>query len=356
MPRIAIDCRFASSPSGLGRFTRELVPALLARRDSWEYVLIVRDAHEEWIPSNANVIAFPAPHYSFKEQFALPSLLKKEKIDLLFSPQFNVPFFLSVPFVCTVHDFILHRYPNQASFLKRIAYRLLMKRSVTRAKKIMTISEFTRGELRSLYGERAFGRTVLAYPGVSPLFSRTAPDETEKVLRKHDLQPGYLLYVGNAKEHKQVPLLIRAFEKLNDPSAHLVLVASGKEARSLTLPSNVRLLQDVHDQDFPALYTAAAGCVSASACEGFGLPFAEAFACGCPVAAFRVTSIPEVTGDLAILTEPDEQAMSDAMRRLLDRQPDDARRQELRRASERFTWTECANKIAAVFQTALSGV
>ncbi len=94
MARIGIDCRFASAFGGLGRYTRELVTAMLKTEESLnEYVLFVQDPTEEWlrgISEKHEVIKAPYAHYSFAEQILFPRVLNKAHLDLLFVPHFNV--------------------------------------------------------------------------------------------------------------------------------------------------------------------------------------------------------------------------------------------------------------------------
>ena len=156
MRNIAIDCRFAGTNSGLGQYTRELVTHLLKRSDAVKYTLIAHRAHEPWLKNlqgDPEIIIADIPHYSLAEQTKIPKLLKKSKVDLLFSPHFNVPFRLTIPFVVTIHDLILHRFPNQASLFKQVTYRRLINSAVKRAKSIITISDFVKRELIDVYGD-----------------------------------------------------------------------------------------------------------------------------------------------------------------------------------------------------------
>ncbi|MDD4319774.1 MAG: glycosyltransferase, partial [Candidatus Peribacteraceae bacterium] len=156
MTSIAIDCRFAQFQAGLGRYTRELVPRLLSRTDGFSYTVIVRPEAEGWavnLPGRPTVRFCSAAHYSLREQLEVPRILRTSRADLLFTPHFNVPCFCPVPFVATIHDLILHRYPNQASLPKRIAYRVLMRRTVMHARRLISVSSFVATELRAAYGD-----------------------------------------------------------------------------------------------------------------------------------------------------------------------------------------------------------
>jgi glycosyltransferase involved in cell wall biosynthesis len=321
--RIAIDCRFAHLHAGLGRYTRELVTHLLRRSDPWSYVLLVRSLDDAWVkalPAAAGIVAAPFAHYSLAEQMRLPGCLRQAKADALFSPHFNVPLKCPVPFVVTVHDLILHRYPNRASLLKQCAYRILMRSAVRRARGVIAVSDFVKDELVTAYGQSLSRRIHVVHEGVSGIFSKRSEHEQLAVRSALGLTKPFFLYVGNAKQHKQVPLLLQAFAALPSPRQELVLVMSQGEASGLSLPQGVRVLSDVSDDVLPALYSAADAFVTASAYEGFCLPAIEAIACGCPVIAADRGPLREVTRGKAMLIEPTVQAFVAALASPPDKQ------------------------------------
>ncbi|HLD71038.1 MAG TPA: glycosyltransferase family 1 protein, partial [Candidatus Peribacteraceae bacterium] len=315
MRRIGIDCRFASVPAGLGRYTRELVQEL-TKHPNIHFVLFVRSKSEDWIPRSGSVkiVETTIPHYSLSEQFLFPSLIKAEQLDLFFAPHFNVPLMVPCPFVATIHDLILHRFPNEASPLKKLAYRVLMRACMRRSKALIAVSEFTASEIQSFYGPQARIKTVVIPEGINPDFKAPAPDVIETVKRKYHLTKPFFLYVGNAKQHKNAQLLLKAFQVLGDTSKELILVTGGKEAKHLRLPSGARILSAVPDSELPALYASALCFVTASLYEGFCLPLLEARACGCPVIACNLSAIPENAGPDAVLIKPTIDALIEAMR------------------------------------------
>lgn len=349
LPRIGIDCRFAATNSGLGRYTREFVKHLLKRGDNIVYVLFVHSTEESWLkqlqkPSTFNLQPATARHYSLAEQVRLPSLIKRASLDLYFAPHFNVPFRCSVPFVVTIHDLILHRYPNQAGAFKRAAYRMLMRNAVTKARSIVAVSKFTAKELSDVYGEKVRSKTTVIYEGVSDSFYPRSTQEQEQIRRKYHIERPFFLYVGNAKEHKNVQMLIDAFSNLSDPNVELILVTSGKEAAALTPTNGVRCIEHLSDEDLPALYTAARAFVSPSLYEGFGLPILEAQACGTPIIAVRSSSVPEVAGPNALLVEPTIEQFTAALRN-----PPRASG-----SSQKWSWDEAAAATASLLRRAIA--
>ncbi len=316
MKTIGIDCRFAGTNSGLGRYTRELVTHLVSLPSSAQYCLFVRDIHEEWLQALSapvTIIQAPFPHYSLSEHFAFPRILKKAKIDLFFSPHFNIPYFCPVPCIVTIHDLILHRYPNNAPLIKRFFYVVLMKRSLQQSVRIITVSEFVRTEIDEVYHHQYSQKITVIPEAVSETFSHQSEAVQKKAFKRFGISSPYFLYVGNAKEHKNVQMLLNAFEKAALQDTELVLVMSGKEVRSLKVPTKVIVLSDVQDHELQALYSGAVCFVTASLYEGFGLPILEAEACHCPVIATRSSAMPEVGSDAVYFCEPTVEAFVQAL-------------------------------------------
>lgn len=319
MSTIAIDCRFASTHSGLGRYTRELTRHLLSLDDCHRYVLIIRPEAQDWtrsLPVRSDVIVreVNAPHYSLREHVLLPRLLREQGADLLFSMHFNVPLFCPTPFIATIHDLILHHYPNAAPIARQAAYRLQMRRTVNAAQKLICVSDFVRKEVSSVYGPAVAGKTLVIHEGVASAFSRQAASEQQRVRSRYGIAGSFYLYVGNAKQHKNLQLLLQCFRALGDTGTSLVLVTGGREAERLQLPSGVQILPHVADEDLPALYSSARALVTCSLYEGFCLPVVEALSCGCPVVAPQHPPFPEVTQGRALLVPCDVDSFVKALR------------------------------------------
>lgn len=342
MKTIGIDCRFASTQSGLGRYTRELISHLVTRNDSMDYVLYVRDANESWLrplSSCAKIVTADFQHYSFKEQIGMSRMLNEPRVDMLFSTHFNVPLVSSIPFVVTIHDLILHRYPNRSSYIKRYGYKKVMKHAVRKAQRIIAISNFVADEICKEYGERMRPKITVIYEGISDIFRKQPEEACAAVRMKHNLEKPFFLYVGNAKQHKNVQLLIDAFNRAAVAGTELILVTGGKEASKLKLRNNVRIIYDISDKDLPALYSAATCFVTSSLYEGFCLPIIESRACGCPVIAANTAAIPEAAGPETLLLDPTLDAFSAGFQS----PPNSA-------VPPEFSWDDTAEQTLAVLQ------
>ena len=350
LPTIGIDCRFMTTQSGIGRYTRELVTALKRRNDPWRYVFLESDIK----------------HYSLNEQIKMPSLIKKHRIDLMHFPHFNVPLRCPVPFITTIHDLILHHYPNQASILKRMAYKKLMKHAVKKSAHIITVSNFTASDITKTYGDNIKKKITVTYEGVSPQFKPASESEINRVCAKYNLptskqvneltskqSKSFILYVGTSKQHKNVQTLIDAVS-----DKPLVLVTSGKEVSKLKLTPNVTIIPEVDDTDLPALYSVAKCFITASLYEGFGLPALEAMACGCPVMASNRGSLPEILGEGASFVEPTVDKILEGIERTQDTRHKTClsgrQAQEEVAYANSFSWEKMAEETALIYERILN--
>jgi len=369
MRTIGIDCRFAGTRSGIGRYAKELVRCLLKRNDPWRYIFFVRDKNDFGdlpLSDHFQVSIFDVPFYSFGEQLYFPPLIKKSKIDLLHVPHFNVPLLCpacpskrtstplstgstrsGVPFIVTIHDLILHQYPNQASLAKRIAYRTLMEHAMKKSAHIFAVSAFTAGEIERIYGEHMRKKTTVTHEGVSDEFHPASEEEKNRIRKIYDLPSMFILYTGACKEHKNVQALIDAVPE----DQTLILITGGKEVKRLKIKSNVRILTNIPDADLPILMSAASVYVQPSLYEGFGLPVLEAMACGTTVVASNRSSIPEISGGQAILVEPTAEGLRAGIEAGLQVPRDHDR---LRAHAIAFSWETMAKKTAAIYAECIS--
>ncbi len=156
----------------------------------------------------------------------------------------------------------------------------------------------------------------------------------------------FLLYPANAWKHKNHGRLFAAYAEVRRERPDLRLVLTGAGHDRLTLPDGAESRGHVTLAELVELYRSAAALVYPSLYEGFGIPCVEAMACGCPVAASDVASIPEVCGDAAVYFDPrDPESIAETIRAVLDRPPSGG----IERAA-RFTWDECARRHDEVYE------
>lgn len=227
--------------------------------------------------------------------------------------------------------------PRWARWRRARRYRRMIQEIDRVAWRIAVPSDSTELHMQQALPQAAAARVKIPW-FASPEFTPPNAGATSRPL--HDLEPGYLLYVGALRQHKNWPVVLQAFAALPAGLRQqhpLVMLGSrhrsGGQARALCarlgIEAEVRWLDGLPDSALPALYRQASVFLFPSLLEGFGLPPLEAQACATPVIAAATTSLPEVLGDGAMLLPPtDVTAWTEAVRLLLQDSP---AAQELRR-------------------------
>lgn len=319
---IGIDARFLGSHTGFDRYLEGLLNGLEKNDGNHRYVIFVStkgDAVYQPRNNNFKKMLIDYPWYGLKEQF-LGLKFKSAGVELMHIPHWNVPFFMPMPYVVTIHDLILWQKPNTEGthlpqwlfYLKYFIFKKIFAWAVNRSRAVMVPSAYTANELMTAFPE-AKNKITVTGEAVKD-FSRLT-DRPSLLAEQHILTP-YLLYVGSAYPHKNLKRLIQAFQmvKTAKPGLNLLLVGNqdsfyrdlkewGKQENYLV---GVRFMDAVPDATLGTLYRYAALLVYPSLTEGFGLPPLEALSVGLRPVASRRGSLPEVLGERAVYCNPED--------------------------------------------------
>jgi glycosyltransferase involved in cell wall biosynthesis len=390
--RIGIDARFYGPlGKGLGRYTQEIVDNIIRIDKDDDYVIFLSPENfDEFViaPEDSDrvkKIAVAARWYTLKEQWRMPLAIRREHLDLVHFPHFNVPLFTPVKFVVTVHDLILTKFPTVRATtlhpliykLKNLAYRFVIWSALKQAQRIITVSDFTKNDIVRKFNIRPEKITV-TYEGVAnlakgndSLFVRKLDDQ--ETLARLRIQDNFLLYIGNAYPHKNLEGLIRVFKTIAGDYPDLRLVLVGKEdyfyrrvkdyAAGLGLyraddaKSPIVFPGYVPDTELEILFKKARAYVFPSFYEGFGLPPLEAMAKGCAVVSSNKSSLPEVLGAAAYYFNPDDESdMRAKIERIIT--DDDLRQELIMRGWEqakKYNWWDCAFNTYKIYHHILYG-
>jgi glycosyltransferase involved in cell wall biosynthesis len=227
----------------------------------------------------------------------------------------------------------------------------LGKRLLKRADAVLAVSQATADDAVS-YARVDRSRIQVIHEAADPAFE-PKPGAADRIKERWSLEPGYLLFVGTLDARKDPAGLLRAWTVAKEEGPGLQLVIAGDPGRQAppTMPG-ANLLGNVDQPELADLYAAAGCLVFPSRYEGFGLPCLEAMACGCPVVAYRNSSLPEVVGDAGTLVpDGDADALGRAAAALIAN-PDDSRRAGLDRAKA-FSWRKAARQTISVYERLL---
>jgi glycosyltransferase involved in cell wall biosynthesis len=351
--------------TGIESYALHLIKALLESDQENRYTLFFRRGiHPELEPyqDRAEMVIGPSSQIAC-EQLWLPFVRRRLSLDLVHYPAFPPGLLTRGPFVMTVYDGTLWRNPGWLSWKARIYMAPLTRRAARRAGKVVTISNFSRGEILR-FTNAAPENVVNAGIAIAAAFRPEAdPDRCRGVRSRYGLPSAYILSVGSLEPRKNLGALLEAFARLrkDTPGWNRKLVLAGRRAwgadriekaiRALGLQSEVVIADSVDSRDLPAVYTMADVFVFPSLYEGFGLPPLEAMACGTPVVCSRAPALPEAVGPAAELVDPEDvSALAKAIRRVATEEAlrDKLRRDGLDRARQ-FDWAEVARRVQGLY-------
>jgi glycosyltransferase involved in cell wall biosynthesis len=366
--RIGIDARKLHD-FGIGTYIRNVLRQLARLDRQTEFVLLCRPEDRETLASlgeNFRAVPETAGNYTVAEQVRVPLALRREGVTLFHAPHYVLPPLVRCKSVVTIHDCIHLMFPQYLPGRTAFAYaRASIGLAARRATRIITVSESSKRDIVRLVDAQPDKIDVIhnAYDerfGVEP-----REEDVVRVRERFQLNDEFVLYAGNVKPHKNLERLIQAFDIVRQRGLdHLKLVIIGDEVSKYAslrraihrhqLHKYVRFLGYLPEETLAVMYRLAGVFVFPSLYEGFGLPPLEAMASGTPVVTSNVSSLPEVAGEAALLTDPyDPGAIADGIHRVLtdERVRRDLRRRGLERARQ-FSWEASVRRIREIYREA----
>lgn len=302
---------------------RSLSPTLLISSVAARLVLSIRSHTQDTypIPSDLTPEQGTIGHLRrlFWTQLQLSQIYRQQRSRLLFSPVPEAPLYTRCRYIVTVHDLIPLRFPRLSPLTPY--HRYYIPQVLSQAQHVICNSTATASDIINFFHIPAERITAI------PLAYDANHFRWLNLDRQNETRP-YFIYIGRHDPHKNLHRLIAAFAKM--PSCHdcdLLLAGTGDrrytpklKAQSIELgiADRVKFLDYVPYDRLPILLNQAIALVFPSLWEGFGLPVLEAMACGTPVITSNLSSLPEVTGDAALLVNPyNVEEMSAAMESII---------------------------------------
>jgi len=340
----------------------------LAHRDSAAYVGMAHrpivDARQ-FVESGITMEAHGGPLGVWWQQLILPGRLRRGDIDLLWSPITTLPVRMQIPGVVTVHDLTTLLHPQTHRLKVRLSVVPFLANTLGKASRIAADSRATADDLREHY-PGCGPRIEVIYPGVDPEFKPGVPQDIAATRAELACPDGYILYSGTLEPRKNLGTLLNAWETLRQtrPGTPPLILTGPYGWRSLDLLRRIEGLSSqglhylgrVSRSRLVRLMQAASIFVYPSLYEGFGLPPAEAMACGIPTITSNRSSLPEVVGDAGLLFAPESaEELANAIGRLLDEASlaTELGNRGWRRA-QRFRWEHSAELMEQLFLQALA--
>jgi glycosyltransferase involved in cell wall biosynthesis len=369
--KIAIDAR-KWRDYGIGTYVRNVVRHLAQIDRETTYLLFcnpadesaLRDLAENFVP-----VVDSSAGYSLREHVSLPLKLRSLGAELLHSPHYVRPLFCTIPSVVTIHDCIHLLFPQYLPNRMAFRYaRFVMGSAIRNSSIVFTVSEASRADILRFYPSTDPAKVHVVPNAIdAELLVDPGEAERDRVRERYQIRGRFVLFAGNVKPHKNLERLIRAFARVRcqegNEDLRLVLIGDDvsryaslrRTADEAGVRQEVRFFGFVPHETLAALYRMATVFAFPSLYEGFGLPPLEAMACGTPVVTSRISSLPEVVGDGALLVDPyNEDDIAQGIARLLDDQ--DLRARLVERGLERaasYSWARSARQIHAGYLKAL---
>jgi glycosyltransferase involved in cell wall biosynthesis len=361
--RVAVDAApLLGQRTGVGHVSAGIV-AGLATRDDVEveaYVVTRRGRRDlggvlpagarpatSWIPARA-------VHHLW-ERWAWPTIERwTGPVDVVHATNFVAPP-ARAPVVVSVYDLAFARFPE---LCRPETARLepLLRRALDRGATVHTVSDHVAEEVREHFGVAA-ERVVRIYTGIA-----SNPNGDAMAGRRLARSDRYVLALGTVEPRKNLPTLVRAFDRMAERVPDVDLVVAGPDGWGVDAyraavdaarhADRIRRLGYVSDERRADLLAGAAALAYPSLYEGFGHPPLEAMAAGVPVVTARAGSLPEAVGDAALLVDPhDDGELTHALERVLS---DDDLRADLvergRRRAAVFTWPPAIDELVGLYR------
>ena len=356
---ICIDARMIKEhTTGIGRILYETIIHLSQIDKANNYYIIHKEHPLDRLNNLSNFKKLYYKHsiYSPYNNIGIPNILLKYKIDIFHSFYFIIPFWTPCITIVSIHDLLYSHYPNYLSPIKKIVYDALTKLAITKSNGIITLSNYSKNDIIQFF--KCSNEKIKVIPCAYNKNDFKVNLDKNKISSsklKYNITSDYILYVGNHKPHKNLHRLIEAFSLVSKFIPHTLVIGGYKDKRYsdlYSLPNLFNINDRIHfagqleGDDLPLIYSGAALFVFPSLHEGFGIPPLEAMACGTPVLVSSFASLPEVTGEDAIIVNPlDVNDIANGIKRILTNK--ELSKQFSDKGIERaklFSWSHVANE------------
>ena len=321
--RIGIEAQriFRQNKHGMDYVVLQEIKELQKMDTENEYFIFVAPGPDRCVESskNVHVVELNCPTYPLWEQWALPRAAKKAGVEMLHCTSNTAPICCDIPLVLTLHDiiFLEPRDKQNKSLYQNMGWlyrRLVVPRILSKCKRIITVSNF---EMENIIAKLQIPRERMAmiYNGYNEWFKPV--EDTENIYKKYITEPGYFFFLGNTDPKKNTERTLIAYsEYLKQSAMKRKLLMADLDKAYLEDIITRNQLENIREQivmpgyivnsDLPYIYHGAFAFLYTSLRESFGIPLLEAMACGTPVITSNTSSMPEIGGENAILTNPEK--------------------------------------------------
>lgn len=321
--RIAVNTRLLlkGKLEGIGWYTNETLRRIVKDHPEHEFIFFFDRPYDPsfLFAKNVTPVVFdpPARHpilFYIWFELRIPMMLRKYKADLFLSTDGLMSLNTKVPTCLVMHDLAFEHYPEHLKGSHKFYYRKYSPLYAKKAKRIVTVSEFSKKDIAERYHIDP-SKIDVSYNGAHDQYKPLEWEERENIKKEYADGCEYFVFAGALHPRKNVVNLLKAFIAFKKRQrSNMKLVIVGRMAWNYTeieeMRNKMRFKDDVKwvgylDVDqLSKVIGAAYALVYASLFEGFGIPILEALQCNVPAIISNTSSMPEVGGEAALLVDP----------------------------------------------------
>jgi len=322
--KIAVNTRLLlkNKLEGIGWFTYETLKRICTNHPEHEFIFLFDRPYDESFIFSENIkpiVLFPQARHPFLYywffEFSIPSVLKKEKVDLFLSPDGYLSLKTEIPQLAVIHDLNFEHFPNSLPKLTAYYYKKFFPKFSKKATRIATVSNYSKKDLEATYSISPTKIDVV-FNGVNNKFIPITNSIKEKTKKKLSNGNPYFVFVGSLHPRKNIIRLLKAYEQFrikNSSTTYMVIVGEAmwnsidikNQVESMKYKNDVVFTGRLQQDDLVNTVGSALAMTFVPLFEGFGIPALEAMQSGVPVIASNTTSLPEVVGKAAVLVNPE---------------------------------------------------